>query len=84
MLGVSGAQFGAVEMGGMFTVVKVRDDLAPGDYGDPGWYPNPQSTVARRVSTDADFGTPARQGPAPAAPAQQPEPMDHSQMNHGR
>lgn len=76
--------FGPLEMGGMFTVVKVRDDLAPGDYGDPGWYPNPQSTVARRVSTDADFGAPVRKGPAPA-PAQQPEvkPLDHSQMNHG-
>jgi FtsP/CotA-like multicopper oxidase with cupredoxin domain len=58
--------FGPLEMGGMFTVVKVRDDLAPGDYSDPGWYPNPQSTVARRVSTDADFGAPVRQGPAPA------------------
>ena len=24
--------FGPIEMGGMFTVMKVRDDLAPGDY----------------------------------------------------
>jgi len=77
--------FGPLEMGGMFTVVKVRDDLAPGDYGDPGWYPNPQGTVARRVSSDADFGAPARQGPAPP-PAKEPEamPMDHSKMNHGK
>src|SRR5512144_1680288 len=28
-------QFGPIEMGGMFTVVKVRKDLAPGDYRDP-------------------------------------------------
>jgi len=30
--------FGPAEMGGMFTVVKVREGLAPGDYRDPGWY----------------------------------------------
>jgi manganese oxidase len=41
--------FGPVEMGGMFTVLKVRDDLQPGDYSDPGWYQHPQGTVAYRV-----------------------------------
>jgi FtsP/CotA-like multicopper oxidase with cupredoxin domain len=41
--------FGAMEMGGMFTVVKVRDDLAPGDYRDPGWYRHPDGTVMRLV-----------------------------------
>jgi FtsP/CotA-like multicopper oxidase with cupredoxin domain len=41
--------FGPIEMGGMFTVVKVREDLAPGDYHDPGWYQHPQGTVAREV-----------------------------------
>ena len=40
------AQFGAVEMGGMFTVVKVREGLAPNDYKDPGWFKNPEGTVA--------------------------------------
>ncbi len=38
--------FGPLEMGGMFTVIKVRDDLAPGDYRDPGWYRPPKGTVA--------------------------------------
>ncbi len=52
--------FGNLEMGGMFTVVKVRDDLAPGDYTDPGWYANPAGTVAARVSSDPDFGSPIR------------------------
>jgi FtsP/CotA-like multicopper oxidase with cupredoxin domain len=52
--------FGPLEMGGMFTVLKVRDDLAPGDYGDPGWYENPPGTRARRVSDDPDFGNAAR------------------------
>jgi len=54
--------FGNLEMGGMFTVIKVRDDLAPGDYRDPGWYRHPAGTVARRVSQDADFGAPIRRG----------------------
>jgi FtsP/CotA-like multicopper oxidase with cupredoxin domain len=39
-------QFGAIEMGGMFTVVKVREDLAANDYKDPGWYQHPPGTVA--------------------------------------
>ena len=37
--------FGAVEMGGMFTVLKVRDNQKKGDYSDPGWYDNPAGTV---------------------------------------
>lgn len=52
--------FGNIEMGGMFTVVKVRDDLRPGDYDDPGWYRNPAGTVARKVSADPGFGNPPR------------------------
>jgi hypothetical protein len=52
--------YGNIEMGGMFTVVKVRDDLARGDYGDPGWYRSPPGTVARKVSGDPDFGSPVR------------------------
>jgi len=39
--------FGAMEMGGMFTVIKVRQDLADGDYRDPGWYQHPPGTVMR-------------------------------------
>jgi FtsP/CotA-like multicopper oxidase with cupredoxin domain len=38
--------FGGVEMGGMFTVVKVRKDQKHGDYKDPGWYKHPAGTVA--------------------------------------
>ena len=38
--------FGAIEMGGMFTVVKVREGLARNDYKDPGWYKHPPGTVA--------------------------------------
>ena len=38
--------FGPLEMGGMFTVVKVREGLARNDYKDPGWFSHPQGTVA--------------------------------------
>ncbi len=40
--------FGPLDMGGMFTVLKVRDGIA--SYDDPGWYRHPPGTVARRVS----------------------------------
>jgi hypothetical protein len=52
--------FGVMEMGGMFTVVKVRDDLPAGSYRDPGWYRNPKGTVASLVSRDPEFGSPHR------------------------
>ncbi len=39
-------QFGPLEMGGMFTVVKVREGLAADDYRDPGWYRHPEGSVA--------------------------------------
>jgi FtsP/CotA-like multicopper oxidase with cupredoxin domain len=38
--------FGALEMGGMFTTLKVRRDQAPGDYRDPGWFTQPPGTRA--------------------------------------
>ena len=47
-------QFGPMEMGGMFSVVKVRDGLAPGDYKDPGPYKNPPGTVAHEFVGDLD------------------------------
>ncbi|MDP9045995.1 MAG: copper oxidase [Pseudomonadota bacterium] len=44
--------FGPIGMGGMFTVVKVRDDLQTGDYNDPGWYAHPAGTVAHAYEVD--------------------------------
>ena len=41
--------FGPIEMGGMFTVVKIREELARNDYKDPGRYKHPARTVAHRV-----------------------------------
>ncbi|HEY2144480.1 MAG TPA: copper oxidase [Steroidobacteraceae bacterium] len=37
---------GDIEMGGMFTIMKIRADLAHGDYRDPGWYQAPAGSVA--------------------------------------
>ncbi|QOL48945.1 multicopper oxidase family protein [Massilia litorea] len=45
MMGGQGP-FGDIEMGGMFTLLKVRKDQKPGDYRDPGWYRHPPGTVA--------------------------------------
>ena len=40
--------FGRVDMGGMFTVVKVREGIT--NYSDPGWYRHPAGTVAGPVT----------------------------------
>jgi hypothetical protein len=39
-------QFGPIEMGGMFSVVKVREGLSATDYDEPDWYRHPEGTVA--------------------------------------
>src|SRR4029077_10775418 len=47
-------QFGSIEMGGMFTVMKVREGLGADDYKDPGPYKNPPGTAAHEGNvTDA-------------------------------
>jgi FtsP/CotA-like multicopper oxidase with cupredoxin domain len=38
--------FGGIEMGGMFTTVKIRKGLARNDYKDPGWYRQPPGSGA--------------------------------------
>lgn len=38
--------FGSVEMGGMFSMLKVRRDQARGDYSNPGWYQQPAGSRA--------------------------------------
>jgi hypothetical protein len=39
--------FGSIFMGGMFTILKIREQLA--SYDDPGWYDHPAGTVAEAV-----------------------------------
>jgi FtsP/CotA-like multicopper oxidase with cupredoxin domain len=58
--------FGAIGMGGMFSVIKVRKDQKPGDYSDPGWFRHPDRTVAYEFKGD----TPQ----PPQAPQQTPPP----------
>jgi manganese oxidase len=53
-------QFGPIEMGGMFTLMKVREGLAAGEYKDPGPYKNPPRTVAYEANA-AQAGEPPRQ-----------------------
>jgi len=59
--------FGGVEMGGMFSILKVRRDQKPGDYRDPGWFAHPKGTVAHEW-TGAPLAEPTR-APAPAGDA---------------
>jgi len=56
-------QFGPIEMGGMFTLMKIREGLAPNDYKDPGNYKHPQGTVAHEVA-NSSVPTPQRGGAA--------------------
>lgn len=55
--------FGPLEMGGMFTVVKVRDEVKLGDYHDPGWFKHPPGTVSWEWTGDAP-STERQAGPA--------------------
>jgi FtsP/CotA-like multicopper oxidase with cupredoxin domain len=48
MMGGDGP-FGSLEMGGMFSVVKVRKNQKPGDYRDPGWFKHPAGTLTHEV-----------------------------------
>lgn len=49
MLSVEGPH-GVIDMGGMFTVLKVREHLPKG--GDPEWYVNPPGTVADEATAE--------------------------------
>jgi len=49
MKGAMGPFGDYISMGGMFTILKVRDHLSSYDQ-DPGWYQHPPGTVARKAS----------------------------------
>jgi hypothetical protein len=62
--------YGALEMGGMFTVVKIREGLGRNDYKDPGWYKAPAGTVAYEWNGSTPLARePAAQPTARAAKA---------------
>ena len=49
MLGTAGPK-GYIDMGGMFTVLKVRERVT--GQADPGWYQDPPGTVARQATAE--------------------------------
>ncbi|MEO8211546.1 MAG: copper oxidase [Myxococcales bacterium] len=49
MLGGKG-KYDAITMGGMFTILKVRDNIK--GYDDPGWYETPRGTLASTAAAD--------------------------------
>jgi hypothetical protein len=60
-------QYGPIEMGGMFSVVKVREGHARDDYKDPGPYKHPAGTIAHEVAGAAP-DAPRREGATPSMP----------------
>lgn len=54
-LGGNPGPFGVIEMGGMFTVLKVRDSLT--SYTDPGWYQHPPGTLAQSIKESEQLST---------------------------
>jgi manganese oxidase len=57
MLGAPG-KHDYIDMGGMFTILKVRENLT--SYDDPGWYENPPGTLATLATKEElqrDLGT---------------------------
>ena len=42
--------FAPIDMGGMFTIVKVREGIE--SYADPGWYRHPEGSVAAEASAE--------------------------------
>ena len=73
-------QFGPMEMGGMFSVVKVREGLARDDYDDPGWYKHPRrhgrlrGRERRGGRAGAQAGQAARARPRPNSTSSSPAP----------
>ncbi len=83
--------FGGVEMGGMFTVLKVRRDQKPGDYSNPPWFQHPPGTVAyefkgevpppRRAPTQGGGSMPSQAAPGQGLEVKVRKPSGHG--GHG-
>jgi manganese oxidase len=70
--------FGPIGMGGMFSVVKVRDDLQRGDWRDPGPYRHPAGTVAYEFDGQLADAVRAPPTPADGSTLQIRKPQGHS------
>ena len=77
-------QFGPIEMGGMFTVVKIREGLGRDDYSDPGAYQHPPGALAYEVKETG--GEPSRRSdkapPEGAATVKAVKPKPTSPQQH--
>ncbi|HYR25810.1 MAG TPA: copper oxidase [Aquabacterium sp.] len=69
--------FGPVAMGGMFSVVKVRDDVKTGDYRDPGPYRHPAGTLANEYTAELPEPVRVSTQPAPADALKVRKPNGH-------
>lgn len=65
--------FGSVEMGGMFSVLKVRRDQKAGDYRDPGWYQHPSGTIAHEYTGELTEPTRVKAQQGQSMPSQHPQ-----------
>jgi hypothetical protein len=80
--------FGSVEMGGMFSMVKVRRDQKRGDYSNPGWFKHPAGTAAyewtgalaepARLQPKAGQSMPAKATPETPVEVRVRKPASHS------
>ncbi len=73
-----------IDMGGLFTIVKVRENLT--SYDDPGWYENPPGTLASLASNDElqrDLGKIPDAKPMDNNMKMDHGNMDHMHMQHG-
>jgi FtsP/CotA-like multicopper oxidase with cupredoxin domain len=73
--------FGSLDMGGMFTVLKVREGLARNDYKDPGWYQHPKGTVAHEYAGELP-AAPRAPDAAPAKPSPAMDVKRDGDMHH--
>jgi hypothetical protein len=68
--------YGPLEMGGMFTTMKVRKHQKAGDYSDPGWYAQPAGTQAFEwagaLPAPASAASADQASPPPALKARKP------------
>ena len=65
-----------IDMGGMFTILKVRENLT--SYDDPGWYENPPGTLASLATNEElqrDLGF-------VPTPQDMQKPMNNMHMDH--
>jgi hypothetical protein len=80
--------YGSVEMGGMFSMVKVRRDQKRGDYSNPGWFKQPEGTQAfewsgslaepARLKSEGAAAMPAKNMPTKEIEVQVRKPKGHT------